>query len=164
MQSNHHTFAPPADDKRWRLVNATMRRYGYEPHALIETLHAAQEAFGYLDTTVLNYIADQLRLPLSKVSGVATFYNYFTLEPEGDHNCTVCMGTACYIGGGTQILTRVKDRLGIEVGETTDDGTISLRWAHCVGMCWLAPVGVFDDEVVSELNPDLAISRIEEWR
>jgi bidirectional [NiFe] hydrogenase diaphorase subunit len=163
MQTHHPPYSPPTDDKRWRLVNATMRRYGYEPHALIETLHAAQKAFGFLDRTVLLHIAEHLNLPLSRVSGAATFYNYFTLQPEGDHMCTVCMGTACDIGGSPKILEKVKQHIGIDVGETTPDGNVSLRWAHCIGMCWLAPVGVFDDEVVSELDADMAITRIEEW-
>ena len=90
---------PPTDDKRWRIVEATMRRQGYDTHALIEALHSAQQAFGFLDEPTMRYVAASLRVPLSKVYGVATFYHYFTLKPQGKHACVVCLGTACYIKG-----------------------------------------------------------------
>ena len=90
---------PPTDDKRWKLVDARMRRLGYRPDALIETLHTAQDSFGFLDRATLEYVSASLRVPPSQVYGVATFYSYFTLEPPGEHTCIVCMGTACYING-----------------------------------------------------------------
>ena len=89
----------PSDDKRWKIVEATARRHGREPHALIETLHTVQECFGYLDETALRFVAGSLRVPLSRVYGAATFYHFFTLKPKGKHTCVVCTGTACYIKG-----------------------------------------------------------------
>ena len=89
----------PSDDKRWKIVEATARRHGREPHALIETLHTVQECFGYLDETALRFVAGLLRVPLSRVYGAATFYHFFTLKPKGKHTCVVCTGTACYIKG-----------------------------------------------------------------
>ena len=88
-----------AEEKRWRIVTATMRRNGYTPDALIETLHTVQNAFGYLDGASLRFVARELDIPLSKVYGVATFYHAFTLKPEGHHRCVLCLGTACYIKG-----------------------------------------------------------------
>ena len=90
---------PPAEDRRWRLVNRTMRLHGHQPEALIETLHTIQESFGFLDLKALRYVARELRVPLSRVYAVATFYHFFTLKPPGRHTCVVCMGTACYISG-----------------------------------------------------------------
>jgi bidirectional [NiFe] hydrogenase diaphorase subunit len=87
--------APPSDDRRWRLVDATMRRHGRQSHALIESLHTVQESFGYLDLEALRYVAASLRVPLSRVYGVATFYHLFNLKPQGQHTCVVCLGTAC---------------------------------------------------------------------
>ncbi len=76
----------PSADKRWKIVEATARRHGREPHALIETLHTVQESFGYLDETALRFVAATLRLPLSRVYGAATFYHFFTLKPQGRHD------------------------------------------------------------------------------
>lgn len=160
--SSVRSVKTPSDDKRWRLVTVTMRRHGYAPHALIETLHTVQEAFGYLDEAALRFVAQSLNLPLSRVYGVATFYNHFALRPKGEHTCVVCLGTACYIKGGSQIAERLQKTLDIKPGETTADHRVSLMIAHCVGMCWLAPVALFDEEVLSELTPASAAAKIEE--
>ncbi|MEO8607755.1 MAG: bidirectional hydrogenase complex protein HoxE [Chloroflexota bacterium] len=153
----------PSDDKRWRLVNATMRRYGHEADALIETLHTVQEAFGYLDDHALRYVASNLSVPLSRVYGAATFYNYFTLKPQGEHTCVMCLGTACYIKGAPQILEAIEDLTHIKPGETTYDKKASLLIARCLGACGLAPAGVFDGEVVGKLTPSDATDKVQEW-
>ena len=88
---------PPSDDRRWKVIGATMRRLGHQRNALIEVLHAVQEVFGYLDDQALRYVAASLRVPPSRAYGVATFYHFFTLKPPGEHTCVVCTGTACYI-------------------------------------------------------------------
>ncbi len=156
------TAEAPSDDKRWRLVTVTMRRHGYEPHALIETLHTIQEAFGYLDETALRFVARSLKLPLSRVYGVATFYNHFALKPKGEHNCVVCLGTACYIKGSSAISDKLQEEFEIKPGETTPDNKLSLIVAHCVGMCWLAPVTMFDKEVLSEVTTDNVAEKVKE--
>src|SRR5579862_5792691 len=102
------TPALPSDDKRWKMVEAAARRYGREPHALIEVLHTVQEAFGYLDTPALRFVAATLRVPLSRVYGAATFYHFFTLKPKGRHTCVVCTGTACYIKGAGTLLAAIQ--------------------------------------------------------
>ena len=105
--------APPNEDKRWRLVDATMRRQGQQSRGLIEVLHTVQEAFGYLDEQALRYVATSLRVPLSRAYGVATFYHFFTLKPAGEHTCVICMGTACYIKGAPQLLEAVERDLDV---------------------------------------------------
>src|ERR1700690_2917394 len=108
--------SPPSADNRWKLVDAAMRRLGYEPHALIETLHAVQESFGYLDDVSLKYVALSLHVPFSRVYGVATFYHLFTMRPPGKHTCVVCLGTACYIRGAQAIIDRVSQEMKGEPG------------------------------------------------
>ncbi len=151
----------PTDDKRWRLVDAAMRRQGYDSHALIESLHAAQGAFGYLDETTMRYVARSLRVPLSKVYGVATFYHFFTLKPQGKHTCVVCMGTACYIKGAGEILKDIGGRFKIKDGQTTPDDELSLLSARCIGACGLAPAVVLDGDVMAKAQAGQVIAKIE---
>src|SRR5580700_7933130 len=132
--ANAYAYAKPVPpdtlDKRWRIVDATMRRLGHQSRSLIETLHTVQEAFGYLDEGALRYVATSLHVPMSRAYGVATFYHYFTLKPAGKHTCVVCMGTACYIKGAPQLLSAVQRDLGIRPGETTADKKVSLLTAR----------------------------------
>ncbi len=153
----------PSADKRWKIVNAAMRRHGYAPDALIETLHTVQEAFGYVDSQALKFIASALNVPLSKTYGVATFSPYFVLKPGGAHTCVLCTGTACWVKGGAATMDAIKETYGVEAGQTTADGKVSLLGARCLGSCGLAPAGVFDGEMVEKLTPKEAIKRIEEW-
>src|SRR5579883_2683708 len=136
--------ALPSADKRWKIVEATARRYGREPHALIETLHTVQESFGYLDETALRFVAGTLKLPLGKVYGVATFYHFFTLKPKGKHTCVVCLGTACYVKGADRVLAAIEQTSGIKAGETTPNNELSLLTARCIGACGIAPAVVYD--------------------
>jgi bidirectional [NiFe] hydrogenase diaphorase subunit len=152
----------PSDDRRWKLVDVTMRRNGYHGHALIETLHSVQDAFGYLDDLSMRYVAESLSLPLSRVYGVATFYHLFSLKPLGKHTCVVCTGTACYIKGAGQLVDAVRDRFGAGLGETTPDKELSVVGARCVGACGLAPAVVLDGVVLGNQTPEQLVSRIEE--
>lgn len=154
-------IAPPSDDKRWKIVETTMRRHGFVPSSLIEALHSAQEAFGYLDEGALKYVSTSLHVPPSKVYGVATFYHFFTLKPPGKHTCVVCTGTACYIKGAPGLLHALQKKLGIKQGETTPDGEISILTARCLGSCGLAPAAVFDGQVAGKLDPETMVERIE---
>jgi len=154
---------PPNQDKRWKLVDATMRRQGQQSRGLIETLHTVQEAFGYLDVPALRYVAMSLRVPLSRASGVATFYHFFTLKPAGEHTCVICMGTACYIKGAPQLLHAVEHDLGIAAGETTSDQKVSLLTARCLGSCGLAPAVVYDQEVAGKVSVPSLQQRLKQW-
>ncbi len=154
---------PPSDDKRWKLINAAMRRHGYHRSALIEVLHAVQDAFGFLEDEALEYVADNLTLPPSMVYGVATFYHFFTLKPKGEHACVICTGTACYIKGAGDIIDEIQDKFGVGPGETSQDGKFSLLTARCVGACSLAPAVVYDGEVAGHQTPEDVIKTIQEW-
>ena len=153
--------APPSDDKRWKIVETRMRRMGDRPAALIEALHAAQEAFGFLDEDALHYVGDTLGVPHSRVYGVATFYSFFTLKPQGEHTCVVCTGTACYINGAKDILVGLDRELGVKPKQTTPDGKISLLTARCLGACSLAPAAIVDGEVEGRVDPAGLAARLE---
>ncbi len=152
----------PSDDKRWRIVDATMRRHGYDSSALIETLHSVQQSFGYLDKEALHYVARSLRVPLSSAYGVATFYHFFSLKPQGHHTCVVCLGTACYIKASQVILEAIGEAYHVAPGQTTEDGELSLLTARCVGSCGLAPVLVMDDEIAANLTVETALTKVHE--
>src|SRR6478752_8809112 len=131
-------FTPPplpSDDKRWKIVNGTMRKNGFARHALIETLHTVQSSFGYLDEAAIRFVARSLRVPLSQAYGVVTFYHYFSLKPPADHTCTSCTGTACYIKGADKLVAEGEKHLNIKQGQTTKDGKIALMTVRCVGAC-----------------------------
>src|SRR5688572_21995585 len=140
-----------------------MKRNQFQQDALIEVLHKAQELFGFLDTPVLRYVARGLRLPPSRVYGVATFYHLFSLKPQGEHNCVVCMGTACFVKGADHILRAVEDLAGVKAGETTKDRKLSVLTARCIGACGIAPAVVFDGVTAGQQTPDDVTAHLEGW-
>ncbi len=153
----------PSGDKRFRVLDMTMKRNQYRPDALIEVLHKAQEAFGFLEEDVLIYIARGLKLPLSRVYGVATFYHLFSLKPGGAHTCVICLGTACYVKGSGEVLSALEKHAGISQGETTPDGQLSVMTARCIGACGIAPAVVFDGTVAGKVTPEQAIEKVQAW-
>jgi bidirectional [NiFe] hydrogenase diaphorase subunit len=144
----------PSGDKRFKLLEVAMRKHQFRPDALIEVLHAAQQLFGYLELDLLLFIARHLRLPPSRVYGVATFYHFFTLKPKGRHTCVVCTGTACYVKGADGLLAAVKRQTGVGPGETTADGNLSVLTARCLGACGIAPAVVLDGAVKGHETPN----------
>lgn len=162
MKTTH--TPPPSEDKRWRVVEATMRRHGYQPHTLIETLHTTQESFGFLDEDSLRYIAAALRLPLSAVYGVATFYQTFTLKPKGArHTCVICTGTACHLKGIDSLIADLEAAFGLKPGGTIADGKVSLMTARCLASCGQAPVAVFDGKLLGNLTLARMKANLENW-
>jgi bidirectional [NiFe] hydrogenase diaphorase subunit len=151
----------PTCERRYKALDMALKRNHYQPDALIEVLHKAQESFGYLEDEVLLYIARQLKLPLSRVYGVASFYHLFSLKPSGAHSCVICLGTACYVKGADKIQQRLEAELGIKLGETTTDGQISLMSARCLGACGIAPAVVFDGAVGGKQTPEEVLSRVQ---
>lgn len=150
----------PSGDSRFKVVDRTLKRCRYEQDALIEVLHTAQEAFGHLDEDLLIYVARQLKLAPSWVYGVATFYHFFSLEPKGEHTCTVCMGTACYVKRAAEIVSLLEHEFGIKTGETTADGKFTLSEARCLGSCGLAPVLIVDGEVLGRETPESTLEKV----
>jgi NADH:ubiquinone oxidoreductase subunit E len=129
---------------------------------LIQVLHRAQKIFGYLPEGVQKYVARELRLPLSKVHGVVTFYNFFRTEPMGDHLINVCLGTACHVKGASEIIKSLEKSLATRMGGTTADRFFTLSSARCFGACGLAPCMMIDNEVYGRLNPTKANQIIQE--
>ena len=148
----------PSGDERYKAIDLTMKRFKHQPDALLEVLNSAQEAMGYLSEDLLIYVSSQLRVPLSRVYGVATFYHMFTFEPLGEHNCIICTGTACHVKGSNRIVQALSEEFEIGDGETTPDGLFSLTTARCLGSCGLAPVVVLDGQVRGKETPE-AVTR-----
>ncbi len=120
--------------------------------AAIPVLHKAQEIYGYLPIEVQTMIAEGLGVPLAEIYGIVTFYTQFSLNPKGEYQIGVCLGTASYVKGSGDILEEIKEILKIDVGECTPDGKFSLEATRCVGACGLAPVVTINDDVYGRLN------------
>lgn len=122
--------------------------------SLIQILHLVQGAYGYLPLEIQQLVAERLDVPLSEVYGVTSFYSFFTTKPRGEYTIRVCLGTACYVRGSGEILKRVSQILGVEVGDTTADRKFTLEVTRCIGACGLAPAMMINNEVVRQVNPD----------
>jgi len=142
------------DEEKRRLLDQVMSDYNYNENNMIQILHMAQSIYGYLPVEIQRHIADKMHLPLSKVSGVISFYTLFTTEKKGKYVIKVCLGTACYVRGGKKIMSKLKNILGIDIGETSEDGRFSLEITRCIGACGLAPAISINNEVHMQVNPD----------
>lgn len=145
--------AAPPKDNREKLLERAMSRHQYSGDALIEVLHTAQELYGFLSPNLLTAIARKLKLPPSRVLGVASFYHFFSLKPKGEHTFTVCLGTACYVSGALGLVERLEKRC-CKAGATTPDGKVSVETARCIGSCGLAPAVIYDGAVLARVTPD----------
>ncbi len=134
-------------------LDVILEEYKYKEGGLIPVLQIAQGLFGYLPEEVLRQIAKKMDKPYSEVAGVVGFYSYFSTNPRGENVIRVCLGTACYVRGGKQVLDSLKKELGIDVGETTEDQTFSLEVARCFGACGLAPAIMINDDVHQRVKP-----------
>ena len=131
---------------------------------LIEVLHKVQETLGYIPLEVQKMVAAKLRLPASEVYGVVTFYNFFSTKPKGKYPISICLGTACYVGGANQILDEFKKILNIEEEEVTEDGLFSIHPVRCLGACGLAPVVKVGEKVYGRLKTTDVLKIIREYR
>lgn len=147
-------------DPRVKLIAAKMKKEHYQPDALIEILHTAQNAYGYLPKEVLAYITQSLHLPPSRVYSTVSFYHFFSLKSKGEHTCLVCTGTACYVKGAQTILNEIERRLGLKAGQVTADNKLGVQVARCIGACGLAPAVVLDDEVQAKVNAEEIVNKI----
>ena len=121
--------------------------------ALIQVLHKAQHLFGFLPEEVQLHIADAFAVSHAEVSGVISFYNYFTTTRKGKYQINVCLGTACYVNGSEKVLQEFEHILGIRSGQVTPDGKFSIESLRCVGACGLAPVVTINDKVYGKVQP-----------
>ena len=150
-------------DKRFKILEVHMKKHQFRHDALIEILHKAQELFGYLEDDLLLFVSHKLKLPPSRVYGVATFYHFFNLKPQGEHTCVVCMGTACYVKGADKVIAAVEQHAKIKPGETTPDNKVSLLTARCIGACGIAPAVVYDGAVTPRATPESTVEQIKQW-
>ncbi len=150
---DHDCACGATDEERaYAQIANVIDLYKDKEGSLIQVLHLAQGIFGYLPLELQKFIARGMDLPLSEVSGVVSFYSFFSTVPRGKHTIRVCLGTACYVRGGKRVVEHLQQRLGIELGETTPDGLFTLEVARCIGACGLAPAMMIDDTVYKQVN------------
>jgi len=145
MEKNEKTN-PLEDPKQLTVIDELLEKNKDLPGATMVVLNSIQQAIGFISPEMQVYIAKKLDEPVSRIHGVVSFYSFFTTTPRGTHTIKFCVGTACYVSGINQVIEKAKQILGIEPGETTDDGLITLELCRCVGACSQAPVIVVDEE------------------
>jgi len=137
-----------------------------KPHPesyLIAVLHQVQDHFGYLAPEHMDAVSTLMQIPAAKVTGVASFYHFFNFTPRGKHRISICMGTACFVKGAGRVLDRLRELLGVDIGQTTPDRLFSVDIARCVGACALAPVMIVDEKVYAEVKPDQVVKILAEY-
>lgn len=151
-------------DDRIEKTREMVKKFKNLKGALIPVMHEVQKMYGYLNEEALQVVSEELKVPMSEIYGVATFYSQFSLEPKGKHQIKVCLGTACYVKGAQNILDKFSEMLNVEVGKTTEDGKFTLEAARCIGSCGLAPVLMVDEKVYGGLHPNDVIRILEEYK
>ena len=137
-------------DKRFKILEVHMKKHQFRHDALIEIYRKLRPG-------------DPPTLPPSRVYGVATFYHFFQLKPQGEHTCVVCLGTACYVKGADKIIAGIQEKYKIKSGETTADNKLSLLTARCIGACGIAPAVTYDGHVAAKQTPEAALEKIKTW-
>ncbi|MCE1253155.1 MAG: NAD(P)H-dependent oxidoreductase subunit E [Anaerolineae bacterium] len=145
---------PLADPTRKQIIDQILEDNKGVPGSTMVVLNELQSSIGFISEPMQQYVAQQLKIPVSKVHGVVSFYSFFTTTPRGKHTIKFCMGTACYVGGMPQLIDKAKQILGIDPGQTTPDGNITLELCRCVGACSQAPAVVIDEEIHGRLRPN----------
>lgn len=146
--------AESSEDELLERLDQLLETYRDIPGALIPVLQLAQSLFGYLPEAVLKRISLAMNRSYSEVAGVVTFYSFFSTQPRGRYLVRVCLGTACYVRGGAQVLEAIKQKLGVEVGGTTPDRVFTLEIGRCFGACGMAPVIMVNNDVHQRVNPN----------
>ena len=142
------------EEAKYLLLKEVITDYDRKESNLIQVLHMAQAIFGYIPAEVQHFIAGQMDISISKVNSVLTFYSFFSTQPKGKYTVAICLGTACYVRGGKEVLSKLKSVLGIDVGATTDDKIFSLSVMRCIGACGLAPAMTINGKVYKQVNPN----------
>lgn len=145
---------PLNDPKTKAIIDKIIADNKNRPGATMVVLNELQAGIGFVSESMQNYVAEKLQVPVSRVHGVVSFYSFFTTNPRGTHTVKFCMGTACYVGGTAMLIEKAKQVLGIEPGQTTPDGNITMEICRCVGACSQAPVIVVDEDVKGRMKPN----------
>lgn len=148
------TNDPVAIPEQREIIDQILESHKDLPGGMMVILNELQSRIGFISEPMQEYVAGKLRVPVSKVHGVVSFYSFFTTEPRGRHTIKFCMGTACYVGGMPQLIEKAKQLLGVEPGQTTKDGQITLELCRCVGACSQAPVIVIDEDSHGRVRPN----------
>ena len=151
------------NDSKDERIEKILSKYDKNKSNLIQILNEVQETYGYIPENVQLEISKYLGIEMAEIYGVITFYARFTLKPKGKYNVAVCLGTACFVKGSERVLERVKQKLGIDVGQTTPDGKFSIEATRCIGACGLAPVFTVNDEVYGKATPELVDKVLDEY-
>lgn len=145
---------PLAVPEKKKIIDSILAHHKERPGGTMVVLNELQSQIGFISDPMQRYVAQQLRVPVSSVHGVVSFYSFFTTSPRGKHTIKFCLGTACYVGGTPQLIDKAKQLLDIDPGQTTADGGITLELCRCVGACSQAPVVVLDEEVFGRVRPN----------
>jgi NADH-quinone oxidoreductase subunit E len=145
-------------------LDAFIAEWKEKPGSLIMVLHKVQQVYKYIPRDVALTVSRKLEIPLANIYGVMTFYHYFKLEKPGEHQISVCLGTACYLKGGDDLLKEIESELGVGVNATTPDGKFSVQAVRCVGCCGLAPVLTVDGEVYGSLTSSKIAGILDKYR
>ena len=155
--------APGQTEQKFEQITNAIDLYRGKEGGLIQVLHLAQEIYGHLPLEVQQFVARGMDIPLAEVSGVVSFYSFFSSTPRGEHTIRVCLGTACYVRGGKKIIEHLTSHLGIEPGGTTADGKFTFEVARCIGACGLAPAMMIDNVVYRQVNVNKLNRILEEY-
>jgi len=145
-------------------IDTIIKRYGKKESAILAILQDIQTKEKYLPKEVLEQVSQKMRIPMTNIFRIATFYNALSIKPRGRHKIDVCLGTACHVRGGTKIIDKLSRDLGIQVGETTKDKQFTLESVRCVGCCSLGPVMVVDGNVFGRLTQEKVPRLLKEFK
>jgi len=145
-------------------VEEVIEKYKGTDGALIMVLHEAQELYGYLPQELQVFIAEKMNVPVADVSGVVSFYSFFTPNKRGKHTIRVCQGTACYVRSGKKLVEAIHKTLGVRTNGTTEDGQFTFEIARCIGACGLAPAVMIDEDVYKQVTPEKLVDILEKYR
>ncbi len=145
-------------------IDEIVNAYHEVKSPLIYILKDVQKEYGYLSESVLIRVAQSTNIPLSKIYGVATFYSLFTTKPKGKFIVRCCSNAPCHVNNSKEVLDRIKEYLGIDIGETTSDGLFTLEFTSCLGLCAVAPVMMINDEVYGNLTPEKVVAILKDYK
>jgi len=163
MTLTHHPHHPDINDDMWSQIDAVIQKNRPISGAVITVLRECQTIAGYLPVELLDYISQGLNLPASSVYGVASFYSLFSMVPKGRHTIKMCLGTACYVKGIKEALSRIENEYQLEEGGTTEDRRFSLEAVRCLGACGLAPVMVVGQDTYGDVSSDKVLELLKKY-
>ena len=163
MTPTHHPHHADINDDMWSQIDTVIQKNRTISGAVITVLRECQTIAGYLPVELLDYISQGLNLPASSVYGVASFYSLFSMVPKGRHTIKICMGTACYVKGIKEALSRIENEYQLKEGDTTDDRRFTLEAVRCLGACGLAPVMVVDQDTHGDVSSDKVLELLDAY-